>query len=78
LPQPQFIAVWLKKLMSDLEVGPTEKLVHATGFAKAKNCCFSLFFPEFCTAYLLKAKNIACAEFNLESVWKWLGLEGRN
>jgi len=56
--------------MSDLEVCPTEKLVHATGFAKAKNCCFSLFLPEFCTAYLLKAKNIACAEFNSESVWK--------
>jgi hypothetical protein len=64
--------------MSDLEVGSTKKWVCTAVFAKAKNGYFSLFFPAFCTAYLLKAKNIVYAEFNSESVWKWLGVDGRN
>jgi uncharacterized membrane protein (GlpM family) len=64
--------------MYDLEVGPTKKWVYAAVFAKAKNYYFSLFLPAFCTAYLLKAKNIVCAEFNSESLWKWLGVDERN
>jgi hypothetical protein len=64
--------------MFDLEMDPTKKEVHDVVFAKAKNCYFSLFLPAFCTAYLLKAKNITRAEFNSKSVWKWLGVEGRN